>query len=186
MGVGFRVEETCPRTASKRMVDALVAVLSQDERVFFAYLYGSSSHGLTGNDIDIAVYSRAGEDPHVLSADLKIELHRKTGLCPDCFDIRVLNDMDAHCDIFGLLYLRNVLEGGRLLIDKRPDLRSDSATAWFIGIGALTTGGSCIIPWRGVTTSIDVSRKLKHTRLREDSRFGGVHRSDGQRHADTD
>jgi predicted nucleotidyltransferase len=109
----------------QRILDALVKAISRDERVVFAYLYGSCIHGLRSNDVDIAVYAKADEDPHLLSADLKIALHRETGVSPDYFDVRVLNGMDAHCDLFGLLYLRDVLEEGRVLTDKDPDIRSD-------------------------------------------------------------
>ena len=56
------------------------------------------------------------EDPFRVAADLKVEISRETGLRADFLDIRVINDVDD------LLYLRNVL-GGRLLVDKDPELR---------------------------------------------------------------
>ena len=51
-------------------------------------LYGSFCCGDRVNDIDIGIYSRVDEDPHMLSAGLKIELHHRTGLIPDFFDFR--------------------------------------------------------------------------------------------------
>jgi len=36
-----------------------------------------------------------------------------------------LNSLVEHGDIFGLLYLRNVLRAGRILVDKDPKARSD-------------------------------------------------------------
>lgn len=107
------------------LISAIIKVLCEDDRILFAYLYGSTVSGSKGNDIDIAVYSKVPEDPHQLSADLKIALHQETGLSPDAFDIRILNDLDEHADVFGLLYLKNVLEGGRILVDKEPDVRTD-------------------------------------------------------------
>lgn len=104
-------------------INAAIKVLSENDRILFAYLYGSTLSGGKGNDIDIAVYTKADEDPHRLSADLKIALYKETGLAPDAFDVRILNDLTERADIFGLLYLKNVLEGGRVLVDKEPDVR---------------------------------------------------------------
>ena len=78
-----------------------------------------------GNDIDIAVYSTEHGDFHPLSADLKIALHKKTCLSPDGFDVRVMNGVAEHGDLFGLLYLKNVLSENRLLIDRDLEGRSD-------------------------------------------------------------
>jgi len=109
----------------KDFVNAVVKVLSENDRVLFAYLYGSALSGDKGNDIDIAVYTKADEDPHRLSADLKIALYKETSLLPDAFDVRILNDLNERADIFGLLYLKNVLERGRVLVDKQSDVRLD-------------------------------------------------------------
>ena len=83
----------------------------------FAYLYGSSSDSDEYNDIDIAVYSTAGSDPFRLSADLKITLAEKTGKSPDKFDVRMINHLLRKGDLFALLYLKDVLSLGKLLID---------------------------------------------------------------------
>ena len=61
----------------------------------------------------------------MLSAGLKIELHHRTGLIPDFFDIRVLNRFDEQCNIFDLLFLKNILENGHLLINKDPAIHAD-------------------------------------------------------------
>ena len=105
--------------------DALIAVLSEDKRVVFAFLYGSAAEKEKGNDIDIAVYATGEDDFHKLSADLKVALHRKIGLPPDVFDIRILNGLVEACDIFGLLYLKNVLVRNKLLVDRNPDARAE-------------------------------------------------------------
>jgi len=106
-------------------IKTIVETLENEERVLFAYLYGSAAAGEKGNDIDIAVYSATYVDPHILSADLKVDLHKKTGIAPDRFDVRILNTLVERGDIFGLLYLRNVLNGGRILVDKNPKARGD-------------------------------------------------------------
>ncbi len=108
----------------KNLIEAVVNVLARDTRVVFAYLYGSSASGLSGRDMDIAVYLKNQADPYRSSADLKYLLYRETGLGPDIFDVRVLNKIDEHGDLFGLLYLKNVLEQGRILVDKDPDVRA--------------------------------------------------------------
>jgi predicted nucleotidyltransferase len=107
------------------LIEEITRAVFHDRRIVFAYLYGSFCSGDQGNDIDIAVYSIKDEDPHQLAADLKIDLYHRTGLPPDRFDVRVLNDFDEHCDLFALLYLKNILESGRLLVDKSPDLRAN-------------------------------------------------------------
>jgi len=107
------------------IVDALINVLSEDRRVLFAYLYGSFNELQMGEDIDIAVFARESAEPYGLSADLKIALHKKIGLPPEAFDISIVNDLAKTGDIFGLLYLKNVLDENRLLVDKLPSARMD-------------------------------------------------------------
>lgn len=103
----------------------VVEVLMRDERVVFAYLYGSVVTGGRMHDVDIAVFAGPGRNPHELSADLKVALHAASGLPPDAFDVRVLNEVFERGDVFGLLYLRNVLSSGLVLVDKDPDLRAE-------------------------------------------------------------
>jgi len=105
-------------------IDRLAAILSADGRIDFAYLYGSAASGGAGRDIDIAVHASGDPDPHGLAAELKIALHRGTGLPPDLFDVRVVNGVEAQGDLFALLYLREVLEHGKLLMDQRPEARA--------------------------------------------------------------
>ena len=105
--------------------DKITEILSEDNRVLFAFLYGSAAETGTGNDIDIAVYAANDADHLKLSADLKISLHKRIGLSPDTFDVRVLNGLAEQGDIFALLYLKNVLSGNRLLIDRNRDARSE-------------------------------------------------------------
>jgi predicted nucleotidyltransferase len=113
------------KTSVGTIMNSIIAVLSEDHRVLFAFLYGSAAENGEGNDIDIAVYATEEKDFHKLSADLKVALHKKTGFAPDAFDVRILNGLTEQGDIFSLLYLKNVLNGGRLLIDRNPDARTE-------------------------------------------------------------
>jgi predicted nucleotidyltransferase len=115
-----------PKTPySEQVADAVVKVLANDDRVVFAYLYGSMVCEGTGNDIDLAVFPRSQADSHSLAVDLKIDLHKETGMPPEAFDVRVIGDLIETGDIFALLYLRKVLDGGRILVDKDRDVRAD-------------------------------------------------------------
>ncbi|MBW2000252.1 MAG: hypothetical protein JRJ29_20120 [Deltaproteobacteria bacterium] len=109
----------------QQIIDTVRQVLADDSRVEFAYLYGSYAGGEDARDIDIAVYAGHGVMPHRLAVDLKIELSRRTGIPPDGFDIRVLNEAPRSGDLFGLLYLKRVLTSGILLLDRRPEIRTD-------------------------------------------------------------
>jgi hypothetical protein len=52
-----------------------------------------------------------------MSVDLQIALSEKTGKAPDQFDIRVINHLLKKGDLFALLYLSDVLNRGRVLVD---------------------------------------------------------------------
>ena len=107
------------------IINSITNTLAKDSRVIFAYLYGSIVVEGHGKDIDIAVYADEQVNPHLLSADLKILLHKSTGLSPETFDIRVINDLLRNGDIFALLYLKNVLTHNRLLFSRDPETQSD-------------------------------------------------------------
>ncbi len=105
-------------------------VLDQNPSVIFAYLYGSSINQNLFKDIDIAVYAVPDCDPFLLSADLKIALSEKTGIPPDVFDVRIVNQLLVQGDLFTLLYLKDVLGHGGLLVDKDDELRSSFIEAY--------------------------------------------------------
>ncbi|MFH0925086.1 MAG: nucleotidyltransferase domain-containing protein [bacterium] len=100
--------------------------LKNDERVIFAYLYGSS---LSNNikiprDIDLAVYVVDKKDAFIVSSDLKVKLSKTTNIPPDSFDVRIINDLLSSIDAFSLFYLKDVLEG-EVLVDKDFHLRAN-------------------------------------------------------------
>ena len=109
---------------NKQIIDSITRVLEEDDRVVFAYLYGSMVSEEKGNDIDIGVVADPDKASNSLALDLQIELHRQTGLPPETFDVRMVGKIIGRCDIFGLLYLKSVVDGGRVLVDKDPDIRA--------------------------------------------------------------
>jgi predicted nucleotidyltransferase len=98
--------------------------LSRDPRVIFAYLYGSFTDQGDSRDVDIAVYAKPGSSPLLLSAELKIALSESTGLAPDLFDIKIINGLLEHGDLFSLLFLKRLFESHKVLADKDYDLRT--------------------------------------------------------------
>lgn len=106
-------------------ISDMIAVLEGDDRVVFAYLYGSFLEEGPFRDVDIAVFTSPDENPFEVSADLKIALSRRTGIPPDCFDIRVINQVVDTCDLTGLLYLEDVFTKGRRLVDKDRQILAD-------------------------------------------------------------
>jgi uncharacterized protein YuzE/predicted nucleotidyltransferase len=106
-------------------------VLSSDPRVIFGYLYGSYVEDPVGaRDVDIAVYSSPGTDPFSLAADLKIALYYATGVPADRFDVRVINELVAKGDLFGLVFLRRLFVTGVLLLDRDADKKGDFLEAY--------------------------------------------------------
>ena len=112
------------------MVKTIRQVLAKNRFVVFAYLYGSSLKTDNYNDIDIAVYSTTESNPFKLSADLKIAIAENTGKSPDTFDVRVINHLLRKGDLFALLYLRDVLDKGELLIDNNFQDRASFIEAY--------------------------------------------------------
>jgi predicted nucleotidyltransferase len=100
------------------LIKSIQKVIEKDNRVVFAYLYGSVLEGDKYRDIDIGIYITEGYDPFIVSSNLEIALSIETGISPDNFDIRVINQVNS------LLYLRRVING-HLLVDKNPDMRGD-------------------------------------------------------------
>lgn len=114
--------------ARVELLSCMARILEADERVRFAYLYGSAveeESDETANDIDIALYAADGVNPYELSADLKIAFQQASGLAPDVFDIRIINDIVEKGDLFGLLYLRQVLQRNFVIVDKDEHVRTD-------------------------------------------------------------
>ncbi len=108
----------------KTVIDAIRRVMEQDDRLVFAYLYGSFTREEPHRDIDIGVYCVAPDpNPYLLSADLKERISenlRDSGieLPADSFDLQILNQAP-------FTFLLRIFTEGTLLLDRDPGLRTD-------------------------------------------------------------
>jgi hypothetical protein len=110
----------------RKLLEKTSYLLSEDERVIFAYLFGSSIKSREPNDIDIAIYCIPSvmNNPFEFTSDMKIELSRLTNISPDDFDITLINHLLIDERIDSLTILGDIFDGV-LLIDKDTDLRTD-------------------------------------------------------------
>lgn len=111
---------TIPQDEKKEIISSLVSFLERDERIIFAYIFGSFADPEIPffRDIDLGVYVRDYKDTdwEKYEIDLPLELQRSfEHRYP--FDVIVLN----RADIF---LVKNVIEG-ELLFTKDEDLWSD-------------------------------------------------------------
>ncbi len=106
------------------LIGKIKETLSREQRITFAYLYGSSLHTHEPGDIDIAIYVEPEESFLFFSlpGDLKVDLSKNTGIPPDRFDVRIINNLLTNEDAFSLFYLKDVLNG-ILLVDRDTELR---------------------------------------------------------------
>ena len=108
----------------ERILNLIKNVLIQDERVVFAYVYGSFINGDSFRDIDVGIYVKDSEEnPFVISSDIKAQLSLSAkvegfNIIADQFDVRIINDAP-------FTFLRRVIQEGILLVDHNPDLRTD-------------------------------------------------------------
>ena len=57
----------------EQIKDAVVKILANDDRVVFAYLYGSIISDGNGNDIDVAVFQKSQADVYSLAIDTVVK-----------------------------------------------------------------------------------------------------------------
>ncbi len=108
----------------EKLLNLLKKVLAEDERVIFAYVYGSFVKEQSFRDIDIGIYVKNFEEnPFVVSSDLKTQLSSETkrenmDFTADPFDVKIINHAP-------FTFLKRVFKEGILLIDHDPELRTD-------------------------------------------------------------
>lgn len=108
----------------ERIIDLIKDALTRDERVIFAYAYGSFSREESFRDVDIAIYVKnRQENPFVIISDIKAALSRlakkeNLNLIADQFDVQIINDAP-------FTFLKRIFKEGILLFDHDPDLRTD-------------------------------------------------------------
>jgi predicted nucleotidyltransferase len=98
--------------------------LEEDNRLVFAYLYGSFARAEAFRDVDIGVYLRNPvESQFAVSFDVKERISRNlrrlgVNVEADRFDVKILNDAP-------FTFLKRVFIEGILLLDREPDRRTD-------------------------------------------------------------
>ncbi|MFN3740061.1 MAG: hypothetical protein ACK4TF_05235 [Thermodesulfovibrionales bacterium] len=108
---------------NEKIISVIRDVLGREEKVIFAYMYGSFiKKEKIINDLDVAIYCKGVDEPFGFQADCKIKISdelRKNGLniSPDEIDLKIINDADYD-------FVIELLDEGLLLIDKAPDERS--------------------------------------------------------------
>jgi predicted nucleotidyltransferase len=81
----------------EKLLKLLKEVLVKDERVIFAYIYGSFVKEQFFRDIDIRIYIKDSEEnPLVISPDIKTQLSRAVkrenkDFTADQFDVQIIN-----------------------------------------------------------------------------------------------
>jgi len=108
----------------EKLFNLLKEVILKDERVIFAYAYGSFVKEETFRDIDLGIYLKDVEgNPFVVTADIKTQLSRAAKIenmdfTADQFDVQIINQAP-------FTFLKRVFKEGILLVDHNPDLRTD-------------------------------------------------------------
>ncbi|MGB9891447.1 nucleotidyltransferase domain-containing protein [Thermodesulfovibrio yellowstonii] len=111
------------KNQKNQIIHLLKTLLHNEEKVVFAYLYGSFIEQTFFNDIDIAIYCSEIESVFNFQADMKIKISNELinagiDISPDYIDLRVINN--APYD-----FLIEVLDRGVLIVDKNPELRTN-------------------------------------------------------------
>jgi predicted nucleotidyltransferase len=116
-------KEKC-KVDREKVISTISRVLEGEEKVIFAYLWGSFVKEESFEDIDIFVYGKDFDDNFTLSSNLKERIYEeflkeKIDLFSiDEIDVNIIND--APYD-----FVIDILREGLLLVDKDPELRTD-------------------------------------------------------------
>lgn len=112
------------QTEKDRITSLISHALDKDERVVFAYIYGSFVCKSFFRDIDIFAYIRNDEDTFVTQSGIRDNIYEAIisagfhNIGIDDIDVRVIND--APYD-----FVIDILDKGGLLVDKNRGLRTD-------------------------------------------------------------
>jgi predicted nucleotidyltransferase len=115
---------TLSQTEKNHITSLISRILNQDERVIFAYIYGSFVCDTIFRDIDVFVYIRKDENAFATQSSIRDNLYEEVShagfhnIGIDDFDVRVIND--APYD-----FVIDILDKGILLVDKNRDFRTD-------------------------------------------------------------
>jgi len=96
----------------EEILKKIVEVLKSEEKVAFAYLFGSFLSSKHFNDIDLAVYV-VGKVDHNFEERLALKLEKEVGME---FDVFIINEKPT-------LFLSEVFRKGKLVFSRNEDLR---------------------------------------------------------------
>lgn len=118
-------QRTAPAVDTREpIITAIRNVVEEDQRLVFAYIYGSFARGESFQDVDVGIYLRdPAENPFGVSFDIKERTSRSLrssgiDVDADLFDVKILNDAP-------FTFLKRVFIEGILLLDRNPDCRTD-------------------------------------------------------------
>ncbi len=99
----------------RELLQNITGKLKKDQRIIFAYLYGSAARGdmREDSDLDIAVFLQDPEDDPLLDANISLELEEIAGRS---VDVRIINHAPA-------IFINQVLKDGKLLYSQDDQLR---------------------------------------------------------------
>ncbi len=102
-------------------------LLSQEEDILFAYLYGSATYdpALMGGDIDIAVFVKSSSMQNYIKMESKLTALLITQLKTDKIDLRILN-------VLPLVHQYSILKNGILIFSRDEEQRVDFETSVMI------------------------------------------------------
>lgn len=110
----FLPRKKIPASQKKFLIQNLKDLLSQDQRIIFAYLFGSFINEDTFRDIDVAIYHQEKS-----GTPLEFELSEKlTSALNFQVEVRTLNDAP-------LPFQMSVLREGKLLFSHDENFRTD-------------------------------------------------------------
>ena len=97
----------------KKIFNKINLALKKDERIFFAYVFGSFVESAHFRDIDIGIYLKRSNNKDTLSKELKYAdaLSKATGISADNFDVKILNHAPYR-------FINNVFYRGKLLFSR--------------------------------------------------------------------
>jgi len=103
--------------------DILKEVMEKDEKVLFAYVYGSYARDSIHfeSDIDVAVYLRSSDVKGYIKKEEELTIELVTKIHMDRIDLRILN-------VLPLLLQYNILKDGMLIFVKDDRERVDFET----------------------------------------------------------
>jgi predicted nucleotidyltransferase len=103
--------------------DILKEVMEKDEKVLFAYLYGSYARGSIdfARDIDVAVYLRSSDVKGYIKKEEELTIELVTKIHRDGIDLRILN-------VLPLLLQYNILKDGMPIFVRDDKERVDFET----------------------------------------------------------